>query len=671
MTATAADILAPGGPVASALGNYERRRQQLEMAEAVSSAFDDCEHLLVEAGTGVGKSFAYLVPAVLAIGQGRRVAVSTYTIALQEQLTGKDLPFLSQHLDLPFKPALVKGRNNYLCARRLEMATRRADRMFSSSREVEQLGLIADWAAGTETGSRQDVTFSVSGSVWGRVRAEHGSCAARQCRYYDRCHFRRARQAVRAANLLIVNHALLFSDLALRYRSADSPVELLGSYDVLVLDEAHTLESVASDHFGASVSSAGVQYLLRELYNPRNDRGLLALGGDARAVKAVTAAGKAAEELFTALADAGSPGVAPNGRIAEPNVVENTASPGLHEVGRQLARVRKSLADASARLELRHYERRVAETAGIIDDLIAARYEDFAYWRSVRAFRNTRQVFLACAPINVAPILKATLFEAVNSVVLTSATLTTGRPGVRGFDYIRSRLGLDDPRELRLDSPFDYRRQARLYIETRLGDPNDLKGFLAGAVPAIEHYIAKSRGRCFVLFTSYAMLDAAAEQLAAFAQREGYELLVQGGPLPRSAMLKRFRRGGKRVLLGTTSFWQGVDVAGEALSNVTIVKLPFAVPDSPIVEARMEDIRKRGDDPFGHYQLPEAVIRFKQGFGRLIRSTTDTGFVVCLDHRIVTRGYGRQFINALPDIEIVRDEASRQGARRQDRPGRM
>jgi ATP-dependent DNA helicase DinG len=436
----------------------------------------------------------------------------------------------------------------------------------------------------------------------------------------------------------------------------------LGKYDMVVLDEAHTAEQVAGDHFGRSVSWSMIRFLLRDLYNPKTDRGIITMAGDGTGIAAVNQVALAAESFFSDLSSYRGPAVAGNGRIVQEGVIPNMLSPALKKLATMLAELRKKSKSDDHGLELLTFEQRANEMASKLETLISQTQPDHAYWMTSSKARRGRyaNVTLASAPIDVAPLLKLLLFDNVSSVVLTSATLATARGDAHGFDYIRNRLGLDDADEVLLTSPFDFRKQAKLHVETQLGDPNNLQQFVPPATKAIAHYVQKTQGRCFVLLTSYAMLEAVAGELEEFCGENDYKLLIQGRNLPRGVMLDRFRKDPRTILLGTASFWQGVDVAGDALQNVIIAKLPFAAPNDPIIEARIDAIRKGGGNPFVQYQLPEAIIRFKQGFGRLIRSTSDTGIVVVLDRRVMTKSYGKRFISSLPDIEMICDEFSAQ-----------
>ncbi len=659
MTLSVQDILAVGGLIAENLENYEPRAEQLDMALAVAEGFEARRHLLAEAGTGVGKSFAYLVPAILQAAQhSRRIVISTYTIALQEQLIEKDIPFLSKILPVEFSAVLGKGRTNYVCFRRLSMAINSKGKLFADEAKLDMLEAVAHWAMETSDGSMQDIDFAINPDVWRAIRAESGLCSGAKCEHYGPCHFRRARRQMLKADILIVNHAMFFSDLAMK---ADD-LAFLGDYDMVVLDEAHTVEQVAGDHFGRSVSWSMIRFLLRDLYNPKTDRGIVTMvpGGDA--IDAVNRVETAAEAFFSELSAYRGPDIAGNGRISSPEVVPNLLTPALQKLSEALTQLRSKTESDDHRLELLTCQQRAEEMASKLEALISQAQPDHAYWVNSRKGRKGRpsNVTLASAPIDVSPILRDLLFAQTASVVLTSATLATARGEAHGFDYIRNRLGLDESDEVLLTSPFDFRRQAKLHIETQLGNPNDLAGFTPAATRAVEYYVQKTNGRCFVLLTSYAMMDAMADEIESFCLENNYALLVQGRNLPRGVMLDRFRKNPRTVLLGTASFWQGVDVSGDALQNVIIAKLPFAAPNDPIIEARIEAIRQGGGNPFVQYQLPEAIIRFKQGFGRLIRSTSDTGIVVVLDRRVMTKSYGKRFIAALPDIEVVCDELADQ-----------
>jgi ATP-dependent DNA helicase DinG len=646
-------ILGKDGAIARRLPSYEHRSQQLEMAKGVARAIERAGHLVVEAGTGVGKSFAYLVPAIqAAVAEKKKVVVSTHTIALQEQLLRKDIPFLRSVMPEEFSAVLVKGRSNYISLRRLKVAQQRQANLFERPQERDQLVSIRNWSQRTNDGSRSDLDFRPFPSVWDAVQSEDGNCLGRQCPEYENCFFYQARRRIHNANLLIVNHALFVIDLALR----ESGYGLLPKYDVAILDEAHTLEAVAGEHLGLRISSLGVDLTLARIYNDRSEKGLLVAHKNDAAMTQVGRARMAADQFFGHVADwfARQP-VGFNGRIRKATGWPDALTEELHKLASAIKQIAQTIERPEDRVELEAAEGRCRSLANEISAWLGQSDSGAVYWVEVE-MKNRRRVRLAAAPLDVAPQLRELLFKQIPTCVLTSATLCVGSPP--SFDFIKSRVGLDVAESLALGSPFDYARQVTVHVPKNLPDPSDSPdSFERAAIPAIAHYLEQTHGKAFVLFTSYKMLDAAARALGPWLAKRNIALFAQSDGMPRSKMVDAFKADINSVIFGADSFWQGVDVPGEALSNVIITRLPFSVPSHPLLEARLEDMRRRGKSPFIEYQVPEAVIKLKQGFGRLIRSKSDRGIVVILDPRVLTKPYGQTFLNSLPacprNVEIV------------------
>ncbi|HYE61039.1 MAG TPA: helicase C-terminal domain-containing protein [Phycisphaerales bacterium] len=732
--ATLTDILSPAGPVAKLMGeDFEPRPEQLEMARAVEEAMEHRSHLLVEAGTGVGKSFAYLVPAVMrALLHGHTVVVATNTIALQEQLVAKDIPLLMKvlaELDAAgtpmvgadgvkrvLKPVLVKGRGNYVSLRRMRLAYERKDRMFSDPAARRSLEQIVSWSDTTKDGTLSTLPPIERMGVWDKVQSDSGNCMGRKCPSYDRCFYQEARRELEGANLLICNHALFFSDLALRSQE----VGFLPAYQHVILDEAHNVEDVASDHFGVSLSEGRVNHLLATLHQARTGKGYLSnlfmvKDGDAlgRCIGLVDKAHGVARGFFDDLLrlteardESGGGGGGGGWTHAEPNrsvrvreagIVPNLLTQVMRELSLALKGLREGVKGEPDRYELNSYAQRAEMVAVAAEVLVSQQAKNYAYWVEVSGGDedslsanagvgrgNTKRITFACSPIEVGPLLKERLFSQGCSVTLTSATLATRT--VRGeetkeraetaFMHAMERLGCVGAKTLQLGSPFDYAKQVQFFVEggRARGDevveeewlPRGAAAERRGtqgrgthsfrnplSTPILKH-IQATEGGAFVLFTSFATLNSVARDLAGVLAELGYPMLAQGRDGSRTLILQRFREDPRSVLLGAASFWQGVDVRGHGLRNVIITKLPFDPPDRPLTQARYELIESRGGNPFMEDSLPRAIIKFKQGFGRLIRSRSDRGRVVVLDARVFTARYGRLFLEALPEGVEVR-----------------
>ncbi|CAN5753050.1 helicase C-terminal domain-containing protein [soil metagenome] len=627
--------------------NFEYRVEQQEMAVAVAEALEDERHLVVEAGTGVGKSIAYLVPSILyALEQKKKAIISTHTINLQEQLINKDIPILKKVLPVEFEAALMKGRQNYLCPERLQRALQQASELFTTS-EQEELNRLAEWAARTTDGSLSDLAVEPDAKVWAQVCSEAHICTTKTCGQSGRCFFQRARKRLIAADVLVANHTLLFMLLGGPDEQEERESGFLFPNDFIIFDEAHTVEQVASRQIGITISQYGLRAAVQRLYNERTRKGLFTVARDAAGVTLAASVADEVDRFFDAVGERAVFRKGREVRVRQADFVPDTISGRLVALQARILETVKNTEDEFLKAELQEMGRRVRDARAGIVAFLEQSVAGHVYWIE-RTGKTAQFLSLNAAPIDIAPVLQRMIFRDGCSCVMTSATLAVGQ---RDLSYFRRRIGAMEAQPLQLGSPFDFARQMKLFVVRKMPDPRD-GAYNAALAEWVAHFVEETEGRAFVLFTSYRGMQQLAEEMQPFFAKARMDLFVQGQGAPRGKLLEQFKASTRGVLFGTDSFWMGVDVPGDALSNVIITRLPFAVPDHPLIEAKLELIEERGGDAFTEYSLPEAILKFRQGVGRLIRTRSDRGIVVVLDNRIVTKPYGRAFLNALPECPV-------------------
>ncbi len=656
----AAHIFAEGGWLHEGL-SLEHRPEQEQMARAVASVLVNDVPLLFEAGTGVGKSLAYLVPGIIhAVDQSRQMIVSTHTISLQEQLETKDLPLCRRLFNTSgtlkpyaeFRSAVLVGKSNYLCTTRLAHALADRASLFADA-DYDELQRIAAWAETTDTGLRHDLRPPPRAEVWDAVNADSSSCSRKHCDC-DRCFYQRARARLRTAHVIIVNHALLFALINAGGAQANGATTdsrgVLFADDFLVLDEAHTVPEVATDNFGLSLSSYGVDRALKYLFNPRTKRGLLRKLGGTEGQQLVVDALDASRQFFSFI-ETKLLTPRPIVRVREERIAEPTLDGPLGALHRLIGKLADKLEDGRERDELLEQKQRVKAIQAGLTEWLTLGDKGHVYWAE-RGGRKHTIVTLRSAPIDVAPELRKHLFGCGTSVVCTSATLAMGGT----IEPFAARIGAEEARAIAVKSPFDYDHAMRVFVaaDVPLPSPTEARLAIEVLIDYVRFCVERVSGGSLVLFTSYTDMRAVAAALENEFREAGRPFLMQGAELSRTELANQMRESGNAVLFGTDSFWTGVDVPGDALAQVIVTRLPFDPPTHPVTEAKCEHIRERGGNPFNELTLPDALIKFRQGVGRLIRTATDRGIITILDSRILAKTYGRLFIDCLPQPEFSR-----------------